>query len=315
MRFPALWLGALRLAAGALGGHRQLDTTTGDTGDGTTTTTDGLDDATLVAHYTFDDEEVADDQSDVYDYDGTVGGGTFEDGGDGSGALTFDGTDDYVSFPETLTTTLIGSAARTVCLWAVVDTFNGGTLFSYDASADGMRFGFMTETTAGEFGLLGYGGDYDFRNVAVSGSDDGEWHHYCNTYDGSDWLLYVDGTLAHTETVALNTASDTPFTLGRRYTSGWTGYFSGSIDEVYVYSSALDGASIQALYDALGAPSLVPTPLPLPVPTLIPAPVPTPVPAPVPTSSLPSGVPSLPPSGAPSERPSPWPRNGGAEPH
>ena len=101
MRFPALWLGALRLAAG-------------DTGDGTTTTTDGLDDSTLVAHYTFDDEEVADDQSDVYDYDGTVGGGTFEEGGDGSGALTFDGTDDYVSFPETLTTTLIGSAARTV---------------------------------------------------------------------------------------------------------------------------------------------------------------------------------------------------------
>ena len=128
MRFPALWLGALRLAAG-------------DTGDGTTTTTDGLDDSTLVAHYTFDDEEVADDQSDVYDYDGTVGGGTFEEGGDGSGALTFDGTDDYVSFPETLTTTLIGSAARTVCLWAVVDTFNGGTLFSYDASADGTRFG------------------------------------------------------------------------------------------------------------------------------------------------------------------------------
>ena len=85
----------------------------------------------------------------------------------------------------------------------------------------------------------------------MSGSDDGDWHHYCHTYDGTDWLLYFDGTLAHAETVALNTASDNPLTLGRRYSGSWTGYLSGSIDEVYVYASALDAASIQVLYAAV----------------------------------------------------------------
>ena len=104
-------------------------------------------------------------------------------------------------------------------LWAVIDAFDEGTLFSYDAasSVNGRRFGFMTESTAGEFALLGYGSAYTFYNIAVTGSDDGDWHHYCNTYDGTDWRLYFDGALVHTEPVALDTASDNPFTLGRRW--------------------------------------------------------------------------------------------------
>ncbi|KAH8050192.1 hypothetical protein JL721_11453 [Aureococcus anophagefferens] len=216
-------------------------------------------DPSLVAHYSFDDGTAAEDSDGSLD--GTINGATATTGRDGSGALAFDGTDDYVEFPAAVTADIQGSSSRTVCLWAVINAFAWGTLFSYDSNADQKRFGFMTESTAGEFRLLGYGDDYDFLNIAVSGSDDGDWHHYCHTYDGTDWLLYFDGALVHTETVALDTGSDNPLTLGVTYTGGLTGYLDGAIDEVYVYASALDAASIQVLYDVVTAAPTV-TPLP-----------------------------------------------------
>ena len=227
--------------------------------------------STLVAHYSFDDGAAAEDSDGSLD--GTVSGATATTGPDGSGALSFDGTDDYVEFPAEATADVLGSAARTVCLWAVIDEWDEGTLFSYDSNDVGRRFGFMTETTAGEFRVLGYGASYDVLNVAVTGSDDGGWHQYCHTYDGTDWLLYFDGTLVHTVTVALDTGSDNPLTLGVRM-AGYTGFLSGSIDEVHVYSSALDAASIQVLYDAVTLPpSAAPSQTRAPMtPTLAPTP-------------------------------------------
>ena len=46
-------------------------------------------------------------------------------------SLYFDGSDDYVEFPSGATADILGSSSRTVCLWAVIDSFDGGTLFSY----------------------------------------------------------------------------------------------------------------------------------------------------------------------------------------
>ena len=90
--------------------------------------------------------------------------------------------------------------------------------------------------------------------------------HYCLTYDGSDWTLYFDGSQADTGTVAANTGTFNTLRLGHWYSVNYAiGYFSGSIDEVYVYSSALDAAAVQVLYDAVTAPpSLAPTMTPLP---------------------------------------------------
>ena len=62
-------------------------------------------------------------------------------------------------------------------------------------------------------------------------------------------------------TVALDTGSDYAFTLGERTDRSGNHAFSGAIDEVYVYSSALDAASIQVLYDAV-TPQPTVTPLP-----------------------------------------------------
>ncbi|KAH8057901.1 hypothetical protein JL722_6442 [Aureococcus anophagefferens] len=214
----------------------------------------------LVAHYSFDDGTAADDANKV-PLDGTIVGATATTGRDGSGALSFDGVDDYVVFPAAVTANLLGNASRTVCLWALIDEFDEGTLFSYDSNVVGQRFGFMTESAPGEFRLLGYGSSYDFPDLALSGSDDGDWHHICNTYNGTRWVLYFDGDEKHSVKVDLETGDDNPLTIGVRYSSGYTGYFSGSIDEVSVYSRALDEGGIRTLYSAFTiAPTAAPTP-------------------------------------------------------
>jgi hypothetical protein len=171
---------------------------------------------TLVAYYSFEDGTAADDYGSL---DGTINGATATTGRDGSGALSFDGTDDYVEFPSAVTADILGSAARTVCLWARLEEWVSGTLFSYDSNDSAGRFSAQTESTSGEFKLNGYGSSYDIANIEVSGSDDGDWHHYCHTYDGTDWVVYFDGTVVHTETMALNTGSDNSLTLGVRYSS------------------------------------------------------------------------------------------------
>ena len=100
-----------------------------------------------------------------------------------------------------------------------------------------------------------WAGDMD---VVLSGSDDGDWHHYCLTYDGTDWTLYYDGSAEATATAALSTGSDRRLRIGN-----WNneGHLDGSIDEVYVYSSALDPSSVQVLYDAATPrPTVMPRP-------------------------------------------------------
>ncbi|KAH8067019.1 hypothetical protein JL720_12529 [Aureococcus anophagefferens] len=149
--------------------------------------------STLLAHYSFDDGTAAEDSDG--NLDGTISGATATTGRDGSGALSFDGTDDYVDFPAAVTADILGDAARTVCLWA-------------------------------EF--------------VVAGSDDGGWHHYCNTFDETVWTLYFDGVEAGSFTPStLDTGADYPLSIGSQIGSGGrVRYFTGSIDEVYAVATA-----------------------------------------------------------------------------
>ena len=158
--------------------------------------------STLVARYSFDDGTAAEDGDSSLD--GTINGATATTGRDGSGALSFDGTDDYVEFPSAVTADIRGSNSRTICLWAVIDEWDEGALFSHGSGADGMEFGLMAKTS-GTIQAQLHGGSYDTA-VALSGSDDGDWHHYCLAYDGS-WTLYFDGASGRQATLPCNSCS------------------------------------------------------------------------------------------------------------
>ena len=101
--------------------------------------------STLELYVSFDGGAAADDSGNGYD--GTMyGGAAATTGAFGSiGALYFDGTDDYVEFPAGATADILGSSARTVCLWAKIDAFDGGDIFGYGNNGDAYL--------GGEFGL------------------------------------------------------------------------------------------------------------------------------------------------------------------
>ena len=151
--------------------------------------------STLVAHYSFDDGTAADDSG--AGLDGWVSGATATTGLDARGALAFDGSGQYAG-AGMVSSYLSAALPRTVCVWAVVDAFDGGALFSVGSDADGREFGLSTDSgnptpVDGRIQVQFYGGDPYDTDVDVAGSDDGAWHHYCLTYDGSDWALYFDG--------------------------------------------------------------------------------------------------------------------------
>lgn len=82
---------------------------------------------------------------------------------------------------------------------------------------------------------------------------DGNWHHVVGVYNGTNVLIYVDGTQRGSATNSGNAAANAAATLLiGRHTNGSS--FNGTIDEAAIYSTALSPSQISAHY-AFGAPA------------------------------------------------------------
>ena len=159
------------------------------------------------------------------------------------GSLIFYGGDDYVSLPIESDYDL--TDAVTVAAWVNVTSFSvdeqaivtkGDTAWRLErnASTDSLQFAVDGLTT----------------NTVVQGSvsvNDGNWHHVAGVYDGAQLLLYVDGQLdtAVTATGTMDTNSSAVYFGDNVGTSAR--YFHGLMDDVYIYDTALDAASVLAL--------------------------------------------------------------------
>ena len=139
--------------------------------------------------------------------DGTVSGATATTGVDGGGALAFDGVDDVVVMPAAVTATIGGTNARTVCLWALIDSFDDGGLFQYGTQATLQDFSVRTRGTTGVLRLQFYTTDVD---LTITEATDGAWHHYCLAFDGTTVSFYFDGGSLYSGALALNTGECHP---------------------------------------------------------------------------------------------------------
>lgn len=156
---------------------------------------------------------------------------------------------------------------------------------------------YSTSARQGSWGLVR---DYNslkrvaFQDVAIAGkfnvnlrltSDipDG-WHHIVYTRQGETNKLYVDGQLKLTQTKPIADLNNTSNLL---IGAGGGRYFSGTIDDLRIYSRALSESEVKEL-STLTVPC--PTPIPTPTPILSPTPTPTPIltpsPTPLPTPAL-----------------------------
>ncbi|KAH8056237.1 hypothetical protein JL722_7539 [Aureococcus anophagefferens] len=212
---------------------------------------------TLRAYYSFD-------EGNATDATGAYSGDTYKNGHarnlgptesrDGGDALGFDG-EVYAVLPEALTyEALTGDEERTICLWARIDDWDGGFLFEYGSdSADGASFGLAVGDAESNV-TLALSGSYQtvvtiYGNTSYIDWDD--WHHYCLTYDGSDVVLYFDGLAEATAPASLDTETMYGLRVGAdMYESN---KLTGAIDELYVYTSALDREAISVLYGSVTA--------------------------------------------------------------
>ena len=196
--------------------------------------------AGLLAHWSFDDGAGTVASDTTGNFDGTLIGDPSWASGYVNTALDFDGVGDMVEVPTA--PALETPAQLTLAAWvkspsagawqSIIDKRDGGydgyDLFLSDQGRAFMRIN--SETIVGSAVLT-----------------DDTWYHVAATYDGSEFVLYVDGVVETSKVVgAINIDTVAPLRIGGHF--GGTSFFlTGSIDEPRVYDRALDAAEIADL--------------------------------------------------------------------
>lgn len=233
-----------------------LAASAGNGGAGATPTTSGL-----IGHWKLDDGSGTNANDDAGSNDGTLTNGPTWTTGKISGAVQFDGSNDYVSLPNSFPHISDG----TISMWIKSTSDTVGTLL-----------GVHRDATSGIYWLLqaGNGASSFFTNELVTiynlnGSTleaayvsanrselfDGNWHHIVVT-DDTVVRLYIDGvekTLGNRFGNPGNSLFDywayDSFKIGAEYYSGTSQtHFNGLIDDVRIYNRALSSFEIQQLY-------------------------------------------------------------------
>ncbi|MDP3941794.1 MAG: LamG-like jellyroll fold domain-containing protein [bacterium] len=160
------------------------------------------------------------------------------------GCLTFDGTDDRVGIP----TSSLSLPRITISAWIKTTS----STEQYIAERSNSSFYFST-------GSAGASGKVCFYLAVASANwlcssnrvDNGSWHHVAGTYDGTNKIIYIDGTNAASIAGSgdINPAPSSVINIGVRNNAGvYIYYFTGQIDEVSIFNQALSQAAIQQYY-------------------------------------------------------------------
>jgi len=142
----------------------------------------------------------------------------------------------------------------TVELWALVAGGAGTTrspLTSREAST-GVAHGYAFYAGADNSWQFHLGDGSSFLNIPGPAVNESRWTYLVGTYDGVNAAFYVNGALAWSGPAVFAPNASAVLRLGAGATESATGnfYFPGRLDEVAIYSSALNAARIQAHYAA-----------------------------------------------------------------
>jgi parallel beta-helix repeat protein len=192
------------------------------------------------------DSAYGENDSLVYDFSGNGNNGTITGPvyvvGKYGNALSFDGTDDYVSVSHDSSLTMSGDFTLEVWVKLNNPTDVSRFIYKYDGSTYYTLYYSFIEK---RFYLSIYKGiQYDcYSNIYTS--SDTNWHHVVGIRNGSNMSIYVDGNLQET---IYSVPTDTLGSSGNLYLgsgyAGGTQFFKGSIDEVRIYNRALTAAEI-----------------------------------------------------------------------
>jgi len=217
-------------------------TTTGTTTGTTTTTTTGTSNTGLVAAYGFDEVSgttVADasGQGNL----GTISNATRITNGHSGNALSFNGTNAWVSVNDSAALDLSTSMTLEAWVYPTSLTTGGKTVFSKEKSG-----GAVYNLYANEDANVPLSSFNDGSYRVISGPSQlpaNQWAHLVSTYDGQYQRIYVNGVeVAKRAQTGLIQQSTGALRIGGN--SVWGEYFQGYIDEVRIYNRALTATEV-----------------------------------------------------------------------
>ncbi len=217
--------------------------------------------ADLIAHWRFDETSgtVAHDSTGAHDGSLSSTGASFAFGGVSGGALTLDRSKDgYVRVPHI--TNVLGTDF-TVVVWVKLPPGDTTQSCLISQNEQWQVGGFLINSGVGPAVGWGQAGraslllnDYTHAIASTSTINDGQWHQVVCIYRlGARTGLYVDGAPVEVELASVPLVDrDVPFLIGGVHgidaVGVSRGFFSGSIDDVQLYSRALTDAEVGDLF-------------------------------------------------------------------
>ena len=205
-------------------------------------------DSGLVGYWKFDEGSgnIAHDSSGNGN-DGTVVGASWTSGVS-SGALKFDGIDNYVGVPSLPSVCVTGNQIS-VQLWIKpAVTLDASTPIT-NILDKGDEYGFqMDQYSSGRIWFFVWlqGAPWQGIQTATSRWEADSWYLLTGTYDGSSLKMYVNGVLENSRLLSSDlSTSGYPLAIGS-YCLGSKNFFNGVIDEVKIYNYARTAEEIQA---------------------------------------------------------------------
>ncbi len=214
-------------------------------------------DNALIAKFSFEEGSGNTTTDSIGSRTGTLTNGpSWISGKVGSGALSFDGVDDFVDAGDITSAGGVGSLS--VAVW-VKPSSSSGSLSVVTKSRSGFTSWQIARSAQGRY-YFATGNETGSFVYAASDSffPDTDWHHVVGVYDGAHANVYVDGVAVIANPPALTgTMKSVPYPVciggtadggGAKCISG----MAGSVDDFRIYNRALTDQEISDLYVAGG---------------------------------------------------------------
>lgn len=160
-------------------------------------------------------------------------------------ALKFDGSNDYVDIPDTITLT----SPQTFVFWANLASFGGSfgnTIFSVIATNDEAGIYHANDGVIG-YKIGTFGGGYE-KVSSASLLSVGSWNQVAITRNGLTLSFYKNGELINSTDLSSSPPTATIRAIGQPSVGGVRSYFNGNIDDVRIYNRVLSAGEIKQLY-------------------------------------------------------------------
>ncbi|MCM2369637.1 LamG domain-containing protein [Aporhodopirellula aestuarii] len=166
---------------------------------------------------------------------------------DGTHAYDFDGAGDYIVCGTSgVLNPRDPLSGVTYAAWIKPASWGVQWVVSRDTSS-GRSFALGLDDDSQE-AVLQINGSVTIAVSSVSGLQLDEWAHICAIGSDADgWELYVNGSLVGSSSWSRPNETETATRIGSREFSGFEGYFDGLIDDVRIYDTAIDGATLSSI--------------------------------------------------------------------